>query len=100
MKKLTIIYSPQCPWNLHFMEKIKVWTISHDVKIQEINVFDQYEKAKSLLNNTAIGYTTHMFIAVFVDGKLVPGHPGNPEFKNTLQKVLKGAINDQNTSAQ
>ncbi|RLI10781.1 hypothetical protein DRO42_00020 [Candidatus Bathyarchaeota archaeon] len=94
MKKLTIIYSPQCPWNTHFMGEITNWASSHDVEIEEIDVFEAYETAKTYLEKTTIGFTRHMFITVFVDGEWVPGHPGNPEFKTHLLKALGEATDD------
>lgn len=88
MKKVTIIYSPQCPWNIHFMNNIEECITPYDVAVERVDIFDEYGRAKKLLDETTIGFDRHMFIAVFIDGEYVPGHPGNPEFKRELLKTL------------
>jgi hypothetical protein len=88
-KKITIIYSLQCPWNIHFIEEIKSWISKVQTEIEEINLFQNYEYARKFLNATRLGYDQHTFIAVFVDEKLVPGHPSSDNFKARFMEALK-----------
>lgn len=88
-KKITIIYTPQCPWNIEFIEKIKSWASGVQAEIEEINLFQSYKYAKKFLDTTSLGYDQHTFIAVFINGKLVSGHPGSSNFKQQFLEVLK-----------
>jgi len=88
-KKVTIIYSPQCPWNVHFIEEIKGWVSKVQTEIEEIDLFQNYEHAEKFLDDTGLGYDQHTFIAVFVNGKLVRGHPGGGDFKRRFMEALK-----------
>lgn len=97
-KKITIIYSPQCPWNIEFTEKIKSWASGVQAEIEEVNLFQRYEYAKKFLATTSLGYDRHTFIAVYVDGELVPGHPGGSNFKSRFLGMLKGPCIESSTS--
>lgn len=98
MKKITIIYSPQCPWNIEFIEKIKNWATGIQTEIEEINLFQSYKYAKRFLDTTSLGYNRHTFIAVFINGRLVPRHPGSIDFKQRFLEVLNSNGNNDSTA--
>jgi hypothetical protein len=89
MKTVTVIYSPQCPSNTHFIREIKEWSRPYNVTFEIINIFEESEKALRYIQRTPIGYTKHLFITTFVDGRWVSGHPGNPQFRRDLLSVLE-----------
>ena len=89
MHKVTVIYSPQCPSNAHFVREIEDWSRSYGVSVESIDVFEEHERAQRLLENTPLGHLKHLFITVFIDGRWIPGHPGNPRFKGDFLRALE-----------
>lgn len=89
MRKLTVLYTPQCPSNAHFVREIEDWSRSYGVSVESIDVFEEHERAQRLLENTPVGHTKHLFITVFIDGRWIPGHPGNPRFKGDFLRALE-----------
>ncbi len=84
-----MVYSPQCPSNVHFIREIEEWSKLYKTTVETINVFEESERAGKYIEKTPIGYTKHLFIAVFIDGKWIPSHPGNPQFGEDLLRSLK-----------
>jgi hypothetical protein len=89
MRKLTVLYSPQCPSNAHFIREMGEWSRPYGATVEAINVFEDYEKALKHLENTPFGHTKNLFIAAFIDGRWIPGHPGNPQFKEDFMRALE-----------
>ena len=89
MRKLTVIYTPQCPSNTHFIREMEDWSRPYGVSVEAIDVFEDHEKAHRLLENTPVEHTKHLFIAIFIDGRWIPGHPGNPRFKGDFLRALE-----------
>ncbi|UCH56793.1 MAG: hypothetical protein JSV18_05430 [Candidatus Bathyarchaeota archaeon] len=91
MRRLAIIFSPQCPANVYFIDKIREWAEPYGVDVKVINAFEDQERARTFLTRTRVGFDRHMFITVFIDDRWIPGHPGNPKFKQDLLKELGGS---------
>jgi hypothetical protein len=89
MNEVTVIYSPQCPSNAHFIREIGEWSRPYGVALEAINVFEEHERAQEYLGDTPVGRTKHLFITVFIDGRWIPGHPGNPRFKDDFLRALE-----------
>ena len=92
MHKVTVIYSPQCPSNSHFIREIREWSREHGATMEAINVFEEHEEARKYLEKTPYGRTKHLFITAFIDGRWIPGHPGNPQFKDDFLRALEGTL--------
>jgi hypothetical protein len=90
MSEVTVVYSPQCPSNVHFINQMREWSRPYGVEFQAIDAFEEHERAAEYLKETPVGYTRHLFITVFVDGRWVPGHPGNPRFREEFIDALEG----------
>lgn len=67
-------------------------------EIEEINLFQNYEYARRFLGTTGLGYNRHTFIAVFINGKLILGHPGSINFKQRFLEVLNGSGNNDSSA--
>ena len=89
MRKVTVLHSPQCPSNAYFVREIAAASEARGAEVEAIDVFEEHERAKELMDGTPLGHTRHLFIAVFVDGRWIPGHPGNPRFKGDLLSALE-----------
>jgi hypothetical protein len=89
MSKITIVYTPQCPSNLHFIRQIREWSKPYGASVDAINIFGEYKRAKKFIDLINAGYTKHMFIIVFVDSQWVHRHPGNPQFREEFLKTLE-----------
>ena len=87
--KLTVLFTPQCPSNLYFVRTIKEWAASHGVEVEVFNVHEYYEKARSLMEGSGVGRVRNLFIRAYMDGELIPTHPGNPNFFETLNEALE-----------
>ena len=85
---LTILYTPQCPSNLYFVRTIKDWAAPHGVEVEAVNVNENHERARALMEDSGVGRVRNLFIRVYMDGELVPTHPGNPNFFATLDEAL------------
>jgi NAD(P)H-flavin reductase len=87
--KLTVLYTPQCPSNLYFVKTIKEWAAPHSVEVEAINVNEEDEKARLLMEHSGVGRVRNLFIRVYMDGEIIPTHPGNPNFFETLNGALE-----------
>ncbi len=87
--KVTILYTPQCPSNLYFVEAIRGMVAPYPVKVETVNVHEDHEKARTLMEKSGVGSIRNLFIRVYLDGALIPTHPGNPDFKETLTEALE-----------
>jgi hypothetical protein len=87
--KAKILYTPQCPSNLFFIEIIKDIFSNYPIELEIINVHEEYEKVQKLIDESGIGKIQNLFIRVYIDEELIPVHPGNPEFRETLIKSLE-----------
>ena len=90
MKEVTVVYSPQCPSNIHFINQMRELARPYGAEVEAIDAFEEHERAAEYLKGTPIGHTRHLFITVFVDGRWVPGHPGNPRFRDDFVEALEG----------
>jgi hypothetical protein len=88
--KVTILYTPQCPSNLYFVETIRGMAAPYPV--EAVNVHEEYEKVRELMEESGVGSVRNLFIRVYLDGKLVPIHPGNPRFKEILTEALEASL--------
>ncbi len=89
MHKVTVIYSPQCPSNPHFISEIREWSRPHGATVEAINVFEEHVEARKHLEKTPYGQSRHLFITAFIEGRWIPGHPGNPRFKEDFLRALE-----------
>lgn len=89
MREVTVVYSPQCPSNIHFINQMREWAKPYGAEVEAIDAFEEHERAAEHLKGTPIGHTRHLFITVFVDGRWVPGHPGNPRFRDDFVEALE-----------
>ena len=87
--KLTILYTPQCPSNPYFVKTIKEMAAPYQAEVEVINVHEEHEKARALMEKSGIGSIRNLFIRVYLDDELIPIHPGNPRFKETLTGALE-----------
>ena len=87
--KVTILYTPQCPSNLYFVEAIKGMVAPYPVEVETVNVHEDYERARGLMEESGVGRIRNLFIRVYVDGALIATHPGNPDFRETLIGALE-----------
>ncbi len=87
--KAKIIYTPQCPSNLYFIETINDIFSNYPIELEIINVNEEYEKVQKLFDIYGIGKIQNLFIRVYIDEELIPVHPGNPEFREMLIKSLE-----------
>ena len=90
MREVTVVYSPQCPSNLHFINQMRELARPYGAEVEAIDAFEEHERAAEYLKETPIGRTRHLFITVYVDGRWVPGHPGNPRFRDDFVEALEG----------
>jgi hypothetical protein len=90
--KVTILYTPQCPSNLYFVETIRGMVAPYPVEVEAVNVHEDYEKVRGLMDESGVGSIRNLFIRVYLDGKLVPIHPGNPLFKEILTETLEATL--------
>jgi hypothetical protein len=44
------------------------------------------------MEESGVGSVRNLFIRVYLDGKLVPIHPGNPRFKEILTEALEASL--------
>jgi hypothetical protein len=87
--RLTVLYTPQCPSNLYFVRTITEWAAPHGVEVEAVNVNEDYEKARDLMEDSGVGRVRNLFIRVYMDGGLIPTHPGNPNFFEILDETLE-----------
>jgi hypothetical protein len=87
--KVTILYTPQCPSNLYFVEAISGMVAAYPVEVEVVNVHEDYERARGLMEESGVGSIRNLFIRVYLDGTLIPTHPGNPDFRETLTGALE-----------
>ena len=87
--KLTVLYTPQCPSNTYFVKAIKAMAAPYQAEVEAINVHEEHEKARTLMEETRVVSIRNLFIRVYLDGELIPIHPGNPRFKETLAEALE-----------
>ena len=85
--KVTILYTPQCPSNLYFVETIRGMVAPYPV--EAVNVHEDYERVQGLMEESGVGSVRNLFIRVYLDGVLIPTHPGNPDFRETLTEALE-----------
>jgi hypothetical protein len=89
MKELLILYTPQCPSNLHFITKIKTWVQPYNINVKTVNVFENKDWKNFGSEHSEIGYTRHLFFKVFLEGRHIDPHPGDPKFKENLINALE-----------
>ncbi len=87
--KVTVLYTPQCPSNLYFVKGIEEVAAPYQADVEIINVHEEYEKARTLMEASGVGVTRNLFIRVYLDGELLPIHPGNPRFNELLAGALE-----------
>lgn len=87
--KLTVLYTPQCPSNLYFVKGIEEAAAPYKADVEVVNVHEDYEKARALMEGSGVGVTRNLFIRVYLDGELLPIHPGNPRFGELLAGALE-----------
>ena len=87
--KVTILYTPQCPSNLYFVEAIKGMVAPYPVEVEAVNVHEDYETVRRLMEESGVGSVRSLFIRVYLDGVLIPTHPGNPDFGESLTEALE-----------
>jgi len=87
--KVTILYTPQCPSNIYFVEAIKGMVAPYPVKVEVVNVHEDYERATGLMVESGVSRIRNLFIRVYLDGALIPTHPGNPDFREILIGALE-----------
>lgn len=75
MKKITVVYSPQCPWNQEFLDLVRNFLKNFDVEYEEIDSWREFEKVERLLKKNGIGFDKNLFFSVFVDDKIVTSSP-------------------------
>ena len=66
MREVTVVYSPQCPSNIHFINQMREWAKPYGAEVEAIDAFEEHERAAEHLKETPIGHTRHLFITVFV----------------------------------
>ena len=87
--KVTVLYTPQCPSNLYFVKGIEGVAAAYQADVEIINVHEEHEKARTLMEESGVGGTRNLFIRVYLDGELLPIHPGNPRFGELLAGALE-----------
>ena len=87
--KVTVLYTPQCPSNLYFVKGIEEAAAPYDADVEVINVHEEYEKARALMEGSGVGGIRNLFVRVYLDGELLPIHPGNPRFGELLAGALE-----------
>jgi len=90
MKRLTILYTPQCPGNAAFVRAITEAAKPYDAEVDVVDVTAEPGRAGALMEGWGFGRTRNLFIRVAVDGRLVEAHPGNPRFVVELRGALEG----------
>ena len=86
---VTVLYTPQCPSNLYFVRGIEEVAAAYDADVEIINVHEEHEKGRTLMEGSGVGVTRNLFIRVYLDGELFPIHPGNPRFEELLAGALE-----------
>jgi hypothetical protein len=87
--KVTILYTPQCPSNLYFVEAIRDMVAPYQVEVEAVNAHEDYERVRGLMEESGVGVIRSLFIRAYLDGVLIPTHPGNPDFRETLTEALE-----------
>ena len=87
--KVTVLYTPQCPSNLFFVKGIEEVAAPYDADVEIINVHEEHEKGRTLMEGSGVGVIRNLFIRVYLDGELFPIHPGNPRFEELLAGALE-----------
>lgn len=87
--KVTILYTPQCPSNLYFVNAIRGMVAPYPVEVEAVNVHEEHERARAIMEESGVGIIRNLFIRVYLDGELIPTHPGNLDFGETLAEALE-----------
>ena len=90
--KVTILYTPQCPSNLYFVEAIRGMVAPYPMEVEAVNIHEEHERAQTLMEESGVGSIRNLFIRVYLDGELIPIHPGNPRFREVLAEALEARL--------
>jgi len=90
MKRLTVLYTPQCPGNAAFIKTITEAAEPYGAEVDVIDVTAEPGRAGALMERWGFGRTRNLFIRAAVDGRLIEIHPGNPRFTKELGEALEG----------
>ncbi len=78
-----MVYTPQCPWTRQFLVMVRDWLLPYDVTVEEVSMWDRFERAGELLLGSGLAedrggrlaLKANVFLKVFVDGVFATGMP-------------------------
>jgi len=68
---------------------VKTWVESYEIDVETFNVYESDDWKILYGEDTEIVFSRHLFCKVFLDGRAIEPHPGNPVFKGNIIKALE-----------